>query len=214
MQLRTEEEFSRSIISDFTWRIKEISDLRTIVRRSDTLFIPTVVRASIPLIYAHWEGHVGAVSKAYMWFLATRKPDYSTLKAGFRLNEFLPRLARMEQVRSSQAQKLAFLRDVFASGTRKLRKVDESIVSSRSNLNSTFLIDVCAVLCLDAGTHFSLDYDFIDHILLERRNRIAHVEAFFVDADAFQEMSDRVITLMRKINNLVENDVVSAGYRA
>ena len=214
MQLRTEEEFSRSINSDFTWRIKEISDLRTLIRRSERPFIPTVVRAGIPLIYAHWEGHVGVVSKAYMGFLATRKLNYATLKAGFRLNEFLSRLSKMEQVRSSQDQKLSLLRDVILSGTRKLRKVDENVLSSRSNLNSSVLSDVCAVLCLDADAHFSLDYDFIDHILLARRNQIAHGEPTPVDADAFREMSERVVVLMRKFNNLVENDVVSAGYRA
>lgn len=68
MQLRTEEEFSRSITSDLTWRIKEISDLRTVIRRSEPSFIPTVARAGVPIIYAHWEGHVTAVSKAYLWF--------------------------------------------------------------------------------------------------------------------------------------------------
>lgn len=136
------------------------------------------------------------------------------LKASFRLNEFFTRMTKMEQTRSSQNQKLVLLNDIALSGTKKFRKVDENVISSRSNLNSDVLADICNILCLDARKHFSGDYTFIDHILLARRNKIAHGEYASIDAISFQEMSEGVITLMRKFNNLVENDVISLKYRA
>ncbi len=53
------------------------------------------------------------LSRAYMQFLATRRPSYASLKVNFRLNEFFTKLARMEQSRSSYQQKLSFLSEVI-----------------------------------------------------------------------------------------------------
>ena len=62
-QLRTPDEFSDAITSDLTWRIREISDLRTAIRRMDAALKPSVLRAGVPLIYAHWEGHVVSIRR-------------------------------------------------------------------------------------------------------------------------------------------------------
>jgi hypothetical protein len=90
--------------------------------------------------------------------------------------------------------------------------VDEQIVTAMSNLNSAVLGNLCEYLSIDVK-QFEGDYDFIDKILLYRRNNIAHGQYIIVDEDGLEQMSDRVIKIMRLFNNLVENDVVLGAYR-
>jgi len=85
------------------------------------------------------------------------------------------------------------------------------VISAKSNLNSQVLKELCLYLSIDS-TNFEDDYDFIDKILLYRRNNIAHGEYIQVDEQMLEEMSNRVIKLMRTFNNLVENDVVLGRY--
>jgi hypothetical protein len=210
-QLRTAEEFTAFITSDLTWRIREISDIRSTAAIAS---LPrAVLRASVPLMYAHWEGHVSVVSRAYLDFLALRRLRYSNLKQSFRLNAFFTTIRRMTQARASYMEQVAFLSNVVDSGGSQLRTVDGDILSTRSNLNSAVLRDLCCFLSLDI-TKFESDFDFLDKILLYRRNNIAHGQFIEIDFDTLQDMSERVIEMMRKFNNLVDNEVNLQGYRA
>jgi hypothetical protein len=211
-QLRTVAEFSSAITSDLTWRIREISDLRTVVKRVDASLRPSVLRAGVPLIYAHWEGHVVMVGSAYVEFISIRRPDYAEIKPSFRLKEFFRELVSISQSQTSYKQKIELIYKILASGDKKFRRVDEQIITAMSNLNSTVLGNLCEYLSIDVK-QFEDDYDFIDKILLYRRNNIAHGQYISVDEDGLEQMSDRVIKIMRLFNNLIENDVVLGAYR-
>jgi RiboL-PSP-HEPN len=210
-QLRTAAEFSAAITADLTWRIKEISDLRSAVRRIDEAFKRSLLRASVPLVYAHWEGHVVIVSKSYVEFLATRRPRYSTIKPSFRLNEFFGALKRLGQSQMSYRHKIEFIERILQSGDAQFRKIDDEVISGRGNLNSEVLKELCTYFSIDHAL-FEDDYDFIDKILLFRRNNIAHGEYIEVDEKGLEDMSHRVIGMMRTFNNLVDNDVVLGRY--
>jgi hypothetical protein len=210
-QLRTVSEFSHAITSDLTWRIREISDIRAAVRRIDQPFKRSLLRASVPLMYAHWEGHVAVVSRSYLEFLATHRPRYATIKPSFRLNEFFGSLKRLGQSQMSYRQKIDFIDQILRSGDTQLRTIDMEVISGRGNLNSTVLNELCALFSID-NTMFANEYDFIDKILLFRRNNIAHGEYIEVNERELEDMSNRVIAIMRAFNNLVDNDVVLGRY--
>jgi hypothetical protein len=211
-QLRTAEEFTSFVTSDLTWRIREISDIRSTATAAVGGLSRAILRASVPLMYAHWEGHVSVVSRAYLDFLAIRRLRYSSLKQAFRLNAFFATIRRMTQTRLSYMDQILFLRNVLDSGDSQLRAVDEDVLHTRSNLNSEVLQDLCCFLSLDVD-HFADDFDFLDKILLNRRNNIAHGQFIEIDINMLRDMSDRVIEMMRKFNNLVDNEVNLQGYR-
>jgi hypothetical protein len=211
-QLRTPDEFSDAITSDLTRRIREISDLRTAIRRMDAALKPSVLRAGVPLIYAHWEGHVIVVARAYVEFLAIRRPEYAAIKPSFRLNEFFGDFKNLGQSELNYRHKIDLIMRIAASGTAQFRRVNHEVISSRSNLNSGVLKDLCEYLSIDPN-NFKDDFDFIDKILLHRRNNIAHGQFIDIDETTLSEMSDRAIKIMRMFNNAVENDVILGSYR-
>jgi MAE_28990/MAE_18760-like HEPN len=138
-QVRTTAEFSSTITADLTWRIREISDLRAAVRRIEEEFRRSLLRASVPLVYAHWEGHVSLVAKSYLGFLALRRPRYSTLKPSFRLNEFFGTFRGMSGSLLNHQQMIEFTERIVRCGDLQFRRIDEDVISTKSNLNSHFL---------------------------------------------------------------------------
>jgi hypothetical protein len=210
VQLRTTVELTGAITSDLTWRIREISDVRTVVERSDPSLRPAILRAGTTLIYAHWEGHVQVVARSYLDFLAARRLQFNELKRAFSLSRFYRQLWQ-GQFGSTYSDRLSFLNAVLDSGKDRFSQPHYDLVNSRSNLNFHVLKDICCALSID-GDQFAEYGDFIDKILVHRRNGIAHGEYVTIDLEGFIDMSNKVIELMRRFNNLVDNDANLNAY--
>jgi MAE_28990/MAE_18760-like HEPN len=144
-------------------------------------------------------------------FLATRRPRYSAIKPSFRLNEFFAGLKRLGRLQLSYRQQIEFIESILQSGDTQFRRIDKEVISGRGNLNSEVLKELYAFLSIDQAL-FEDDYEFLDKILLYRRNNIAHGEYIAVDEKGLEDMSNRVIGMMRTFNNLVDNDMVLGRY--
>jgi len=55
-KIRTLSQLEDFLDREFSWRLKEIADLRFLARFSGRLRKNTMVRAGVPLLYAHWGG--------------------------------------------------------------------------------------------------------------------------------------------------------------
>ena len=51
---------------DFTWRVKELSDLKQVIRLSGNSYAAVARKAALALVYAHWEGYVVFAAAAYI----------------------------------------------------------------------------------------------------------------------------------------------------
>lgn len=208
---RTQADLSDAVGRDLTWRVREISDLRTAARRADANLCNTIVRAGVTLLAAHWEGHVRFVAEQYLAFLTMRKPRFRNLKPAFLLGKFhayfLP-----GGMPSGYGDRIAFLSKVQDAPSDRFSQYPQALVGTRSNLRADVLKDICHALSLDPD-HFASDTDFIDRILIHRRNAIAHGEQMTIDLTDFIEMSDHTIDIMRRFKNIVENEITLEAYR-
>jgi hypothetical protein len=71
--------FSLLVTEDYTWRVREISDLKQVIRLSGPSYGSVARKAALALVYAHWEGHVLFVAGAYLSYIAKRKLKFATL---------------------------------------------------------------------------------------------------------------------------------------
>jgi hypothetical protein len=60
-----EADFSTQITEDRSWRIREISDLKSAIARADDNLRRVLLRALITICYAHWEGYVRFAARKY-----------------------------------------------------------------------------------------------------------------------------------------------------
>jgi hypothetical protein len=118
----------------------------------------------------------------------------------------------MGENRPSVAEQIDLIERIAESERRQFRSPEYEIVSSRANLNSDVLRGICRYLSFDFSA-FEGELDFIDKVLIHRRNSVAHGEYLPVDAADFEEMSGRVIGLMRSFRNAADNMAQTEGYR-
>ena len=103
--------------------------------------------------------------------------------------------------------------DILNASDRRFSKLNEDIVSTRSNLNFDVFTDICLV-CGVPIEFFRDEATFIDVLLLKRRNAIAHGEDTMVNVEDLDTMASKTVNLMRGFGDALENLVCLGGYRA
>jgi len=91
--------------------------------------------------------------------------------------------------------------------------VNEYLINTQSNLNHDVLLNICRICGTDTET-FADKADFIDVILLKRRNAIAHGEETFIAVSELDQFTDGTIELMRTFSNQLQASAYLGSYRA
>ena len=208
----SEDDFSAQITSDRNWRIREISDLKTAIGRSDAQTRKVLLRAMITICYAHWEGYVRLAARKYLEHVALRGFQFDALNRQFLRNYFLPRLAALSTSRSNLKERCELVDEILGSAQMRFKRINADLINTKANLSSIVLDDICLVCGLPPN-QFAPDSTFIDIILLKRRNAIAHGEDTFIDAAELDDISAGAVALMRKFGDSLENHVVLQTYK-
>ena len=207
----SESDLAEQLSRDLTWRIREISDLKTAIRAADTTAQVALLRATLAICYAHWEGHVRFSARKYLTHIALRKLMFSALSPQFLRNDFLPRLSALGH---KSIQERGEIVDLILTGrTNRFSKVNEDLINTQSNLNYDVLSNICRTCAIDAAIFFD-KANFIDVILLKRRNAIAHGEDTFIAATELDQFTDGTIELMRLFSNQLQTSAYLGNYRA
>ena len=209
----TESDLTSQLIADRNWRLKEISDLKTAAYRGDNSLRTVLLRALVTICYAHWEGYVRFAARKYLEHIALKRLPYKKLGRQFLRNYFMPRLAALSRSNSSLMERCNLVDQILGASDLRFSRVHEDLVNTRSNLNFEVFSDICLV-CSISVDPFAGDRNFIDIVLLKRRNAIAHGEDTFVAIDALELLSNQTIALMRGFGDALENIVYQKEYAA
>jgi hypothetical protein len=203
--------FSRYVTDDFTWRVKEISDLKEIIYRSGTAYSIVAHKAALALVYAHWEGYVHCVTDAYLKYIAKRKYKYIELVPSFQAVGLTSNIKEWQSQRDSIALRLKIVNSVRALDTEQFKGVPRGAVSTGGNLNFDRFKNICEVMMLDPSGIIA-DKQFLDEQVVGARNRIAHGGSVIVAPEQLQKVIDFVLNVMRSFRTEVENSVVLKRY--
>jgi hypothetical protein len=209
----TEEQFSAQVTADRNWRVREISDLKTAIKRGDEGMRRVLLRALVTICYAHWEGYVKFSARKYFEHIALRKLHYKELDGQFTRNHFLPRLAALASSKNSLAERCALIDEILDDSTRRFTYINEDLVNTKANLNFGVFSEICLV-CGVSTKDFLKHATFVDVILLKRRNSIAHGEETLISYPELDDLSDTTIEIMRMFGNELENRIVLNAYKA
>jgi hypothetical protein len=206
------EKFSGEIDSDRIWRIKEISDLKTIAHRSKDSSGTSISRATVVICYAHWEGHVKFSALKFFDFVAQRRLTLKNLSKHFTKIYFMPKIGAKTANNMSVKEKLKFIEEILDPSDIKFSKYDKSIVNTRSNLDFSTFSDICLICDVNAEK-FESNRLFIDNILLGRRNKIAHGENIPISPGDIDSLAEMTIGLMREFGNSLQNVIAESNYK-
>ena len=102
MSIRTLIELGEFLDSELSWRKKELTTLRFLVRRTRRHEVNALLRAAICMLYAHWEGFVKAAATGYVCYVNTRRLKYRELSPNFVALARIHRWTGMDGVRAAE----------------------------------------------------------------------------------------------------------------
>jgi len=210
-QIRTLTDLQSVLDNEFSWRLKEIAELKGVVRRPQPLSEYTVVRAGVALAYAHWEGFVKSALAAYVDYVdSTRIPncDLITPLAVLSLNSKLRIITETKSAETSTSA-FEFIRDQMS---QRAKLTGKEMISTEANLSSTVLKQILGAVGISI-VRYETRFNFIDETLLKNRHAIAHGEALVLDKFGWLTVADETVTLLRWVKTDIENAASSSAYR-
>ena len=209
-KVRSREECFTALQNESAWRKKEIASLGILARGND-FDQSTALRASIVLLYAHWEGFVKSACYIYISFIneqiARSQPQLSLHFSSIRRWK----IARQQGGAGSLKNPMPWLLGLSAvCCDNELLPLD--IIDTESNLNSSVLRKLVGIIDVDYGS-FLLKEKLIDDVLLSSRNAIAHGERVAILLSEYEDTERQILELLNDFQNKVETAIQSEAYK-
>jgi hypothetical protein len=181
--------------SELAWRKKEIyaanANLRQVADFNSD-WGSFLLKSSVVMLYAHWEGFIKNAATAYINFVVMQKLANEELS-----DSFVALSAHHTILRDADGQPTYQHITSFFKYQMKARLyiVWKEAINTNSNLNPKVLREILELLGLEYTSQYSLKEKLINDSLLRNRNSFAHGEQKYVEIDyaGFQEMSKAVI---------------------
>jgi hypothetical protein len=193
------------------WRRKEISTLFIVAKSSDFAAQNSIIRASVPLLYAHWEGFSRECFSRYLEFVSYKRIKFKNLDPSFL---FIASLPSLNQIKSSGIKdSLEILKSLLMRNESVNKDAFRKRIDTKANLRSDVICDLLVFCGLD-GSLFKDDISFIDKELCDPRNEIAHGSGSSPTLEVFSERRNRTFELMAKLQTAVVNAAINSNFKA
>lgn len=211
-KLRTIADIQNYLENEFAWRIQEIDNLKKMIPNANSIQTRSLLRAGIPILYAHWEGFVKKSSEAYLNFVTNQGLSYNELKSCFIIFGLKKEIEQLTDTKAS-IKNIRVTDFLLKELNNKAKLFYKGIINTQSNLNSALFEEIITSIGIDA-TSYKLKYKLIDESLLKRRNQIAHGEYLDIDIQGYRNLSDEVIALIRHYKTDIENSISLESYKS
>jgi hypothetical protein len=209
MKIRSVGEFEDFVAEDFSWRRKELTNIRNTALSAKGSAQDVLIRSAVTILYAHWEGFVKQAAVAKINYLSCKGYKYHQLASSFTafaaLDDFDGQIPakKFDAIAKLTGGGIDLDRGISAGATK--------YIDAKSNLNSEVLRDISLKVCVDYGD-FELKENLIDESFLGLRNRICHGERIRVGVEDFDSLYLEVTALMDLFKNSILNSVVTESF--
>ena len=213
MKIRTIDDLISILDSDFSWRIKEISSLFLhISNNKQKTKAKVLIRAAIPIYYAHWEGFTKNAANAYLEYISRKRELYKNLNNNFIAIAAQTRLHEISKTKTI-SPKIEFIDFILNSSNETFHLSSKDNINTDSNLNSYVLKNILDMLGITFDDYWKKKSFAIDAIMLKNRNEIVHGESTNVDFKTFYEIHSLTSEIITQIKTTIENAACLKSFR-
>lgn len=207
--LFTFDSLTDKVVADFSWRRKELTLIKNKIPREKNSLQSALIRATIPLLYAHWEGFVKVNMSYYLEYVSNKYLKNSELKTSFIALSLQNKLGDLNNSNFSNRTKII---DFIFEDLEKQSKIPKkNIINTKSNLSFNVLQEILFILDLE-DNHIESQKELINDLVNER-NYIAHGEHTLIDYETFENFYDDIIALMEYLRTIIENNAIQEKYK-
>ncbi|WP_243286618.1 MAE_28990/MAE_18760 family HEPN-like nuclease [Geothrix terrae] len=211
MKPRTSSQLQDFLDQEFAWRLKEIANLKNVINGTGSLEKKTLIRASLALLYAHWEGFIKASSFAFLFFIEHQGLKYNELQSCFSV---LGLKGKLNSLKSSKQmdQNKEILEFIINELDQPAKLKFDGAIRTESNLNSEIFENISISIGINPAP-YQTKYHLIDESLLKRRNGIAHGDYIDISGSDYKNLADEVLQLLRNFKTDIENSIILNAYK-
>jgi hypothetical protein len=212
MKVRTTLELEEKLDEDIAWRKREFTTLKFMLDNARGHEKLILMRASIALLYAHWEGHIKHCALVYLNYLNHLAPSYENMSDNFIQLSLGQKFSQGFSIKKFSSQKEIF--DYLTQTQKSNFSIKEEVViNTESNLKYEVILNILDQLGLDSSL-YQLKENFINSKLLKCRNAIAHGDRVNQQEleDTYSELEKELLIMITAFQNLIRNAVSTKGY--
>lgn len=212
MKIRTLDELDDRIREELTWRKHEIQFFDQHIIRATEIAQRSLLRASVALLYAHWEGFVKSACHFYLCYVASLKLTTGELSAEFAAFSLNVALHRASEAKASSVH--ISLVEEFRSSINQRAKVptNPDAIQTKSNLSFPVLSNVLVSIGIDPEI-YSDSADLINIQLVESRNKVAHGQKDYIHRTEWEDLRSAIIGIMESIHTEIVNNAAQGKFR-
>lgn len=206
------EKLEKAINNDLSWRRQEFTEFNFLLQ--DDELSPyrkeVMLKASIALLYSHWEGHIKFSARKYIEYISEQKLPVGDLTENFK-QIFLPAYFCNHTLNLKNIKSQQMLHDFFQENESLFKVDSEKTILTKSNLNSDLATEILMQLGFD-NTLFDSNKTFIDEQLLASRNAISHGDKTSISKHNLNNIYDQIkIYLLQMLESFDEQILDSAS---
>ncbi|MBI4750455.1 MAG: hypothetical protein HY774_18390 [Acidobacteria bacterium] len=133
-KIRTILQLQEHLDEEFSWRIKELANLQLSLKSKPDIF-KTLIRAGIPLTYAHWEGFIKKASIGYLDYVNNQRHKYVELSPCFIVFGLKKKLNEFSQSRKSRLN-IEIIEFLSSELNNRAQLQIDTAINTESNLSS------------------------------------------------------------------------------
>jgi len=194
---RTLVDFSNNLDSEFSWRRKELTLFKSKVSTFGANEQGAILRASLTMLYAHWEGFVKTSASHYLNYVSLRRLKLEELKSNYIA------LCIKSNFNFLDSNKFKLHNDaieyLLTNMTNRAKVPYKSEIDTKSNLRFDVFTDICFLLGIDLAA-YKIYARKID-TLVDKRNNVAHGRYAIIDSEDFNTYYNTMVDVITRFKN-------------
>jgi len=208
---RTASQLLEQLDSELAWRLQELASLRRAISGAQGINQSTLLRAAVPLLYAHWEGYVKGTAIRYAAYISALGVTFGDVQPSFAGGKAMGHVKQLHAISKRVLAASELLIALKSIDSEKAILGFDNHISNIGNLNFDMFEQISGFLSIDT-TPYVTKKQLIDESLLRQRNDIAHGDYLTIDADRFESLSNEILGLMRQFKTDVQNAATLRSY--
>jgi hypothetical protein len=210
-RIRSLNELEDVLSKDLAPRKQEMTTLKLRMLSAREHEKRSLLRAGFVMIYAHFEGFIRLAATAYVQYVSHQGLSFSLLKPNFvavGLKSQLQALGAIEKATVVSATVHQFLNGM--NDPALFLWTGE--MDARHNLKSEVLMEIFALTGLDT-TWYQTKWAFVDQVLIENRNNIAHGRLSQPEEPEYLQAHQQTIEFLERFRTDVQNAAATSLFR-